>query len=395
VERKLSPVGFNAFAIIGLLVILPFSTAVLTNLASAPENKPFEDIVGDGTNYISGGNPNGIHGGTLHSNWIDIGGNFSSQYKELYPSLTDSDLECFSLIENNAFYSSNPEWDIDVTQCEGWGSMISPYLYSLGYTNYNFDGRNYLTMGKTHDFIPGGGYIGISGDNFAFSVEQPIFDNLDHTKDLGGFQIKMLDDSTIYDCDNFPKYNITFDYSITFVMKNQVFETTHYQTLEYNNWNSLTIDGFSFEGDNAYIDKSGVVDFDYSNFPGLPPGVFDSDGECVLGVDLNFNFDGLQSIDIADWIKLNGGNKSNMSAIIEITDLRSPDMQFGDIGYIPLPFTGNGEYKVSYGAKYTSATQTNFFLKGGALIIGILLFVLAIASTPYYDPFMNLFKGRV
>jgi len=393
VERKLSPVGFNAFAIIGLLVILPFTTAILTNLASINEDAPFEDIVDDGTNFLSGGNPNGVHGGTLHSNWLNIGGNYTTQYQNIDSSMTDNDLECFHLIEDNAFYSSDPLWNINVTQCDHWGAMISPYLESLGYTNYNFAGRNYMSMSKTHNFVPGNNYYGASGTDFAFSVEQPIFDNVNKEKDIGAFQVKMFDDSVIYDCSNAPEFDIKFDYSITFVSKNNILETTHYRTINYNNWETLTIDGFEYDGDNI-MKINDVQNWVFNNIFDFGVEDFSS---CVLALDLNFNFDGLNALDIADFVRSNGNNMSNISAIIEIENLRSQNETFFSTGneeFIPLPFKGNGEYKVSYGVKYVSVTNTNFFLKGGALILGVGLFALAIASTPYWDPFANLFKGR-
>ena len=378
-ERKLSPVGFNAFALIGLLVLLPFSTALLTNLTTQPEGKPFEDIVGDGTNIISGGNPNGIHGGTIHSNWVNPGSNYSTEYKTLDPTITDEELECYELFSNNAVYSSNPEWNIDVTQCEGFGTMISPYLYSIGYTNYNFNGKNWLTMDKTHDYIPGNQYIGTSGNNFAFSVEQAIFDNTNKNKDLSGLQIRMVDNSVSYDCNVAPSYNITFDYEIKFVHKTNIFETTHYQTIEYNDWSTMTFDDYSYSGDNIIEVYNPVLDTQ----------------RCYIGLNINFNFDSLRSLDFADFVSRNGNNISNISAIVEIIDLKSPDFNNAQINNVPLPFAGNGDYLVNYGAKYTSAQQTNLFLKGGALILGVILFILAIASTPYYDPFMSFFKGRV
>ena len=207
-------------------------------------------------------------------------------------------------------------------------------------------------------------------------------------KDIGGFQVKMLDDSTVYSCDSAPNYNLTFDYSITFVAKTSILDSTHYQTVEYYDWNTMTIDGFNFDDNNVYETNDVDAYFDWGTLQIV------DESECVLGIDLDFNFDGLQSLDIADFISRNGNNISNISAIIEITNMNSPDVNGQGIGFIPLPFAGNGQYKVSYGAKYMSATQTNSFERW-CFDYWRWFVCFSYCFPPYWDPFANFFKGRV
>jgi len=379
VERKLSPVGFNAFAIIGILVILPFSTAFITNLTSQSEKGQFEDLVGDGTN-LRVANTFGVGGQNTHTNWVNIGDNYSSQYPDLTPSMSISDFaDCYEQIQNFAFFSSNPEYDATLrAQCLGFGMMIdvnnSPGVIE------NFNGGNYLVTDQTHSWLNGvSSFIGDTSTNYAFSIEQSIFNSANEVKDISALQVKMVQDSTFFDCSNAPTYNITFDYSITFVHKTDPFQMTHFETIEYNNWNTIKFDDFEFEDNNII-----------SAFSPFHQGT-----KCYVGLNINFNLDSLQALELSDFIKTNGNEISNISAIVEISNLGSPDTQSGRVENIPLPFSGNGQYLQSYGAKYVSATQVNFFLKGGALLMGVGLFLLAIASTPYWDPFMNLFQGRV
>ena len=378
-ERKLSPVGFNAFAIIGLLVILPFSTAFITNLTSQSDDSEFIDLVGDGTN-LRIANTQGIGGQNTHMNWVDIGDNYSTQYPDITPSMTIADFaDCYEQIQNYAFYSLNPEYNAaERAVCGNFGMMVD--VNNNPGTIENFNGGNYLVTDQTHSFLNGvSPFIGDTSTNYAFSVEQSIFNSANKVKDISAFQVKMVQDSTFFDCSNAPTYNITFDYSITFVHKTDPYQMTHYETIEYNNWNSITFDNFEYDDNNIIVAYS----------------PFHQGTKCYIGLDIDFNFDSLQALELADWISANGNEISNISAIVEINNLGSPDTQSGRVENIPLPFSGTGQYLQTYGAKYVSATQVNFFLKGGALIMGIALFVLAIASTPYWDPFMNLFQGRV
>jgi hypothetical protein len=378
VERKLSPVGFNAFAIIGILVILPFSTAFITNLTSQSDDSEFIDLVGDGTNIRANGQ--GIGGHNTHMNWIDIGDNYSSIYPDITPSMSIEDFaDCYEQIQNFAFYSLNPEYNVaQRAVCGNFGMMIDPNN-SPGVIE-NFNGGNYLVTDQTHSFLNGvSPFVGDTSTNYAFSVEQSIFNSANQVKDISAFQVKMVQSSTFFDCSNAPLGNITFDYSITFVHKTEIFQMTHFETIEYNDWNTIKFDGFEFDDNNLITAFS----------------PFHQGTKCYIGLNIDFNFDSLQALELADWINSNGNDITNISAIVEINNLGSPDTQSGRVENIPLPFSGTGYYLQTYGAKYVSATQVNFFLKGGAMVMGIALFLLAIASTPYWDPFMNLFQGRI
>ena len=60
-----------------------------------------------------------------------------------------------------------------------------------------------------------------------------------------------------------------------------------------------------------------------------------------------------------------------------------------------LPFAGNEVFTLTSEYSSIDEVSANFFINMGTLILAVGTFALAIGSTPYWDPFKNIFKGAV
>ena len=366
---KLSGLSFNVYAIVALLVILPITTATITTLASGFDtSEQYDDLIKDSMNPTAP-NTNGIAGHNIGFSWVDVGWNMSNDYLLSNPNANNMD--CFNEIEAHGwFMPSVPTFPYnDRYNCKYGSIFLTPGLIQQGFTPEYIDGFGALQMSQTHAFITNTNYIGTSGNNFAFSIENSIFNNLDDTLDLSELKISMIDKSTSYDCESSIVQNITFNYDIMFVMKPSD-ETTHYTNVNYNNLPTYrTGQSFDYSGKN--------VKYVFSQAFGS--------NRCYVGFDIIFDFDYVSSFNLASFVD-NYGSYENLSAIVEIKNLENPDNFNDRIGSTALPFAGNQQFYISAGAKYVDSSNVNFVMYGGASLLGIGLFALALASTPYWNP---------
>jgi len=407
VENKpIRGVSFNAYAIVGLLVITPLYLALVTTVAGggAIEDERYSLLPDDGyvrTDYTESQyspgyyNTNGNNGlGT----WIDIGDNLTQNYINEYGLTNEDGLECYWLFEQYPHYGHPEQKDFfggpvssafqgdvnnltfnDVTGCVPFGRLSTP-----GSSNGNgvipINGINTFPVPQNHFSLSaqsGHPYIGSSGSGeFKFSIENPVFQGLDDEKGVGSLILTMYADYTNfqYNCDTAISDNISFNYGIEIFHKpgNQ---TTHPTTI--NNNPSIKFDGWTYEGDNILS----------MEFP--PNGII-----CTTGFELEFELTVFESMDLTDF-KETFGTYENFSAIVTMNNFENEDNPGDLIGETPLPFAGDGYFYLGYSVSYVNEVTTNFILKGGTMLLGVGFFWLSIASTPYYDPLKNRFKGAV
>jgi len=360
VERKLSPVGFNAFAIIGLLVILPFSTAIITNLASGGSNDNYQDVISE--NFGTSPPSMTINDGMLISQWIDRGDNYTQDYIDIGSPYSQNinDYDCL--------WTSTEQLP---NQC-----LEVPAVYGALNQRSMKDGKNYVLMPETHEQIGnlgGTNYIGNSGDDFKISIEKPVFFNTDYTQDLSKIKVNMKKIGTFYGCNNAPTANITFDYKLyLYYGVNGKFHPTKTDGLP-----SFETEVYEYDGTQMGYD------------------FYQGNTYCRGELNIEIKFDSLKALEFSDWVTSNGDDISNVSGYLHFYDMKNKDNPQGLLLDTQLPFAGNSYFLINIEADYISATNSNFFLKGGALILGVGLFALSIASTPYWDPFKNLLQGAV
>lgn len=348
-KPKLTGVSFNLFALVGLLVMLPIGTAFVTNLGNSNNseyepimtandfvwNDPYmcsnEAILIDDNNYMD---------------WLDIGDNMTSSY-EAYYGVT------------NANYNFMNEGYIN-THTNGCNNFYYQYGDDIFWGNSN--DNHYRLASQAFQFNNYEGYIGYSGDDFTFRIDENAFQHLDDTQDLSGLKLTFIDNNLGVACDNSFFRNITFDYEITLINENMSL--------------SMFIGGFSDTQLNSYH-----IQYDPYN---------QQNDYCVESLSLDYDFTPFESIDINE--KFN--DYDNLSAIVRVFNIKDEFNLNYSVGVSDLVFTGDQDHQTMLEVRYVDTIKTNFFLSGGTFILGGALWLLAISSTPYWNPVVGFLGGK-
>ena len=64
-----------------------------------------------------------------------------------------------------------------------------------------------------------------------------------------------------------------------------------------------------------------------------------------------------------------------------------------DFGSTEIPFSGSSRFELGIEHKEVNSKEIGFLIKGGTLALTFGIIVFAIASTPYWDPFKQSFRG--
>jgi hypothetical protein len=207
-------------------------------------------------------------------------------------------------------------------------------------------------------------YAGSSGDEkFGWHLESKFFEEIENGEAIDGLRIWMVEDVTRSCNEELINYaDITFDGSLTF----------HYGS------ENLTFSNYEFEKSNK---------FEYSKFD-TNSGGFNQ--VCSYGFVLDFDLSGFETIELSEF---NYNNWNNTSIDVELSNFEREDgSNFADTG---LPFAGNTQFYFGMEYKSIDPQEVGFFIKTGTLILSVVTVGIALASTPYWDPFKNFFKGMV
>lgn len=400
-KPKIKGLSFNLFAIIALLVILPVSTAFVSNLADN-SNQDFESVNKayrlNGESYIYESCPSALDGDNMMMTWIDKGFNSSAYYESQMPG---QDAEGLSSIwdRNDYFYNylmiectnatdaGYPPGSVDNN-----GNPVFGFVN--GFTARNSDefasGASVHSWASAESYLDGytwPGYVQDIGDEFSFQIHDNYFKYLDSSQDLSSIKLQFIDTSLTWACDSIIFQDIKYKADIEF----------------FKNGISIgSFENFEFERDNKYKVRylnqpTSATDIN-GTFVSLPQG----SEVCHTAFYLQFDLLPIEAITINDAVNR---DYSNLSAIIEVYDLDfrviddnsvyyNPSLGLTTVGQFtpPIPILSDTGVSIDFSVAYQDTTNTNFILKGGTLIMGIGLFALAIANTPYWNPVINFFK---
>ena len=343
----MNAIQFNSLAIVFILGILPFSVAFITNAGSSSDGE-YEDSIS------SSYNPNFSFGGE----WINNGGlNYTSHYYNLQSQGNYA----------NRTYVLNEKCPAAVgTQYEN-----DCELTTLGFfTQTGILPMNSKYFIQTHWPIGAGGggnnpYVGASGDGpFTLAFNARFFSNLvNETGTLDKLKLDLVETAIDHNCGSSIFENITFDADLTIAMPN----------------NSISFDGFTFEKNTKY---------EYEQYSVSHGGYL---SVCNVGLVLEFDFTGFESIQIDSLIK---GDWYNATIILNMDNFKRGDDNL-PFTTEALPWAGVGSFSLGVQHQFIDPVQANFIIKTGTLFLAVGTFALAVASTPYWDPFRNFFKGMI
>jgi hypothetical protein len=365
-KPKITGLSFNLFAIVGLLVILPITTATISNLAgeTSTSYQSVNDMVDMNDPTLCGGFGSDPFGEDSLLDWVDKGENVTKFYMDNNPTSQVTDYETM-YDENSGFYGDYMLY--------GCLNQIPHYRNS---DQFFVAHDNHYTLRL---FEPNhAGYIGYSGDDFTFRINEEYFQFIPDDKDISKFKITMVNTDESFNCaiDSLWQ-NIEYKSDITF---------------GHDIFDSWSINGYEFDRSNKY-----EVDFlpnnavpNNANGTGQPYGNI-----CHHKITLEYE---LTPFEAREFKERFNNDFDNLTMTVRIYDIdavyNSSTVVNGYVQSMPVPFTGNWKVGFLLEVAYVDLVQTNFILNGGALISGVALFGLAISSTPYWNPVVNFFKPK-
>lgn len=223
---------------------------------------------------------------------------------------------------------------------------------------------------QSHRNVAGGlsgVYVGSSGEGpFAYMLPSQYFDAMEQNMTLDKWRFTFVDRKVNYACQNDIFTNVTFDGTMQFIY----------------NGKTKTYSGFEFEESNKYF---------YETWDSQTGHWIET---CHVGFDIVWDFTGFESLEIADF---NGGDWDGTKILFTLDNFKVADSSFtsGDIGTTALPFAGDHLVDFSIEHQQVSTAEAGFIIKTGTLFLAVGTFAFALASTPYWDPFRNFFKGAL
>jgi hypothetical protein len=339
-KAPMSALQWNAVAIMIVLVALPFATAIISNAGSSSD-----DLAKPSTSMQP---YDGFWPGIWYDNGIDL-----TQYYE-------ATLPAVPLGWYNCGYIVNGECGDDYSYST---DTFLPLSISSVPKNIYGEIPSY-TLNQNHkQILSPGEYYGSSGEGpFSFYFYGSAFDNIDQNDTLDKISYKFVDTMISYDCeyDGFEDLIITSD--LTFI----------------HNGESKTFKDFEFKVDNSINSQRwNAQNQDWVD-------------DCIIGFELEYDFTGYESLSLTEF---NGGDWINTDHLIQLKSIEKANGR--NIGNAHLPFAGDGIWSFSSTHQSVNTVQAGFIIRSATLALSFGTFALAIASTPYWDPFKNLFKGAV
>ena len=313
---------------------MPFAVAIITNSGSSSEGE-YQDST-TLTTYPYG---------TPGSYWIENGG---QNYSGVYEANDPNDIGATRTYVENGF-------------CPAYSSISFPCIEFLG-------GRTYpgevpmqgFTFPKSH-YYTSQNYIGSSGDGpFSWYLQPNVLDGIEEGQAVDKFRISLIDPNVNYNCGSHSFSNITFEGQIEFIYANNTEKFTN----------------FDFETSNKIEYTTRTASFNQV---------------CQVGLQTVFDLTAFETLALDT---LNSGDWDNTSMILTLYNFKREDgSTFANTN---LPFAGGQEFFI-FGIEHqeVNPVEAGFIIKTATIILSVITFVLAIASTNYWDPFRNFVKGAL
>jgi len=333
--RALNPIQFNALAIVFLLGLMPFAVAIITNSGSSSEGEYKDSKATESPGFFYG----------PYSYWLENGGD---NYSGLYYANDPNDIGANRTYVENGY-------------CPARSMTIYPcFEFGGGLTYPGEVPMQGMTIPKSH-YYTSQTYIGSSGNGpFSWFLQPRFIDNIEEGAAIDKFKISFIDTNVDHNCGSSIFTNISFEGKIQFL---------------YNN-RSKIYDNFDFQTSNKYEYSSRLASWT---------------AICQIGFETIFDLTGFETLELEEFV---GGDWNNVSMVLTLDNFERKDGQ--NFGSTDLPFAGGQEF-FTLGIEHqeVNPVEAGFIIKTGTIGLAVITFVLAIASTPYWDPFRNAVKGAL
>ncbi len=333
----MSRIQWNALAIFMILGVLPFATAIITNAGSSTDGNEQNSIEMDS------------NGNIFRGYWYDNGGNYTASYQSNYP-MPAGWYNCAYIVDGRCGYDYQYSTDTQVPLSSATFDWVLP-------------APSYILKQSHQTVLNPGEYLGTSGYGpFSFYFYGNAFAGIQQNETLDKISYTFADYITTYNCQSYQFSDLEISADLTFIYEN----------------NSKSFTNFEFDVSNKYE----YLRYDQSTAQW--------ELACVIGFELEFDFTGFESLDLTSF---NNGDWANTDQLIELKNIEREDGT--NIGNTQLPFTGDQFFAFTAEHQSVNTVQATFIIKSLTTILSFGTFAVAAASTPYWDPFKNLFKGVV
>lgn len=349
------PILFNGLALIFILVLLPVSIALVADSAYTFEEENYQNA------YVQ------YSGGTSNVAFIENGIDFSDSY-DLRENFIGDEADCSYIVQQREPYNTGDRRYFQGS-CEGDG--VSGPTIGIGGTGINPDslvkvqpstalGKLAGSVPQTHHLIEPNlnhGYVGGSGtSNFSWAYMMNTTSLPDSwqlpNEQIGAFKIIKIDDQNTYSCTDKSFFDeIIFQYSLEL-------------------WYDQELLLLEFED----------IQVNYVTNVANP-------SQCYPSMTLFYNFTGMQIVEISNH---NNNDWYNTTIISRINHIQRADGNNWGLTY--LPFGGISEYTESFEYILIEDADVKQGLSNIALILGIGMGVIGLASTTYWNPVVDRFR---
>lgn len=358
-KPKISPNGFNVLAILILFLLLPLATAYIQNPFSSTEYDDWENVLSEYS--VSVGTPEFENYSSLsYSYWYNNGNiNATDYYRSTNPTLNENEFRCKY---------------IDEGKCSNFTTAPLNLMQGGTKSYQNSNNRVYQEFHQTHGYLTQtttsqvSNYYGYSGDsNFEIRFWGESLRSLYDGEMIDAFKITYVDRNVLYNCNSATIDKLKIDYSIQFEKwDSSNLKWLKNQPIEYE----ATVDSMFKE---VYLHQGGLGE------------------HCFVGFSLEFRFNYIESVALLEFVE-NVWNESNF--YVEIIDINPIDTN-KSMTSIPLAFAGKDSFEIAIEKHSLDETKANLIVKSGTTILSIGIFVMSVASTSYWNPLKNWFKGGV
>ena len=328
-KRPLNSIQFNVLAIVLILVVMPFAVAFISNSGNS-KGTEYQDSFNHSEPYGSS------YGGVPIWWWNNGGDNFSS------------------------LYSGNCAFVVDGI-CTDTGGFHPAISTTFPFFDEFFHPDQGLIVQQTHNRGSNYGvdsYVGSSGNGpFEWLIPQESQNGIQNNQTFDSLRYGFIDHQSSFNCASHAWVGLDITYSIEFEYDGE--------TKEYS--------GFFVENQT-------------NKFEHYPYPTFNQ--ECNVGFYIEFDFNAFESLEMVNW---NGGNWNETDFYVKIDRIERHDGL--NIANTELPFAGNDLFTLTSAYSSIDEVQANFFINMGTLVLSVITAGIALASTPYWDPFKNTFKG--
>jgi hypothetical protein len=345
----------NILAIVLVLVIIPFATAIIQNPTGSNEYDDWENVLSEGG--VSLGTPEFENWSSLqYSYWYDNGNvNATQWYRDDNVGLPEDEFRCKY---------------IDDGECSNFTTApLNGFQFGTK-TFQNGNNRVYQEFHQTHGYLAPtttssvSNYYGYSGNkDFKIRFWGETLRSLDDGELIDSFKITFVDRAVLHNCGSATIHKLNIDYSIQF----EKWDGSSWVKNEEINY-KVQVDSMFEE----YFYHSGSLT-----------------SYCFTGFSLVFSFDYLQSVELLEFVE-DTWNESNFYVHIKEIKPNDPTLSMTQID---LPFAGIDTFEIAIEKQVLDSTAVNFLVKAGTSVLSIVIFLVALGSTPYWNPFIKRMGG--